>query len=139
MVEMKVASVGALGDNGGHVVVLAEKAGRRMLVISVGPAEATAIALSLEGIQPRRPFTHDLAAAILGRVQAKLRRVVIHDLRDDVFIGLADLDTVNGVMEIDARASDAIALALRTDAPIMAARSVLEAAAITTEEDHWVY
>lgn len=138
MVEMKVVSVGVVGDDGGNVVVLKEKDGKRVLVIAIGPAEATAIALPMEGMTPSRPLTHDLAMAIIQRLQARLHRVVIHDLRNDTYIGQLDLETERGVMEIDARSSDAIALAVRARAPIFVADSVLEAGAITEEEDRWV-
>jgi bifunctional DNase/RNase len=136
---MKVVSVGMLEGDAGNVVVLKEKDGKRMLVISIGLAEATAIALPLEGVSPARPLTHDLMTRVIQRLQARLIRVVIHDLRDDTYIGQIDLDTVHGVMEIDARPSDAIALAVRARVPIYVTESVLEVAAITEEEDKWVH
>lgn len=138
MIEMKVVSVGTLEGDAGNVVVLREKDGKRMLMIQIGLAEATAIALPLEGVTPARPLTHDLMARVIQRLQARLARVVIHDLRDDTYIGQIDLDTPHGVMEIDARPSDAIALALRARVPIYVTESVLEAAAMTEEEDRWV-
>lgn len=136
---MKVHSVGMLEGDAGNVVVLKEKEGKRLLVISIGLAEATAIALPLERATPPRPLTHDLMTRVIQRLQARLTRVVIHDLRDDTYIGQIDLDTPNGVMEIDARPSDAIALAVRANVPIYATETVLEAAAITEEEDKWVH
>lgn len=139
MVEMQIVSIGLVDGDSGNVVVLREKEGKRMLVIAIGIAEATAIALSLEGIKPVRPLTHDLMATIIQRQQNKLQRVVIHDLRDDTYIGQIDLETERGVMEIDSRPSDAIALAVRTKAPIYVTESVLDAAAITEEEDKWVH
>lgn len=138
MIEMKVVSVGVVGDEGGNVVVLKEKAGKRVLVIAIGPAEATAIALPMEGMTPSRPLTHDLVMTIMNRLQARVHRVVIHDLRNDTYIGQLDLETERGIMEIDARSSDAIALAIRARAPIYATEAVLEAGAITAEEDRWV-
>lgn len=139
MVEMKIVSVGIVDGDSGNVVILREKDGKRMLVIAIGIAEATAIALSLEGIKPVRPLTHDLMATIIQRQQSKLQRAIIHDLRDDTYIGQIDLETEHGVMEIDCRPSDAIALAVRARAPIYVTESVLEAAAITEEEDKWVH
>ncbi|HEY8449488.1 MAG TPA: bifunctional nuclease family protein [Bacillota bacterium] len=136
---MKIVSVGIVDGDSGNVVVLKEKEGKRMLVIAIGIAEATAIALSLEGIKPARPLTHDLMTMLIQRLQARLQRVVIHDLRDDTYIGQIDLETERGVMEIDSRPSDAIALAVRSRVPIYATESVLEAAAITEEEDKWVH
>jgi len=75
VIEMKVVSVGTVGEDGGNVVVLKEKDGKRVLVIAIGPAEATAIALPLEGMTPSRPLTHDLAMAIIQRLQARVHRV----------------------------------------------------------------
>lgn len=138
MVEMRIVSVGLMESEAANVVVLQEKGGNRVLVISIGLAEATAIALPVEGIEPPRPLTHDLIMTLLQRLQAKITSVVIHDLRDDTYIGQIDLETENGIMEIDARSSDAIALAVRARAPIYVTESVLEAAALTAEEDHWV-
>lgn len=138
MVEMRIVSVGLMESEAANVVVLQEKGGNRVLVISIGLAEATAIALPVEGIEPPRPLTHDLVMTLLQRLQARITSVVIHDLRDDTYIGQIDLETENGVMEIDARSSDAIALAVRARAPIYVTESVLEAAALTAEEDHWV-
>src|SRR5690606_6508980 len=134
-----IVSVGIVDEDSGNDVVLKEKDGRRMLVIAIGIAEATAIALSLEGIKPVSPLTHDLMPTTIRRQRTKLQRVVIHDLRDDTYIGQIDLETENGVMEIDSRPSDAIALAVREKAPIYVTESVLEAAAITEEEDKWVH
>lgn len=138
MVEMRIISVGLMESEAANVVVLQEKGGNRVLVISIGLAEATAIALPVEGIEPPRPLTHDLVMSLLQRLQARITSVVIHDLRDDTYIGQIDLETENGIMEIDARSSDAIALAVRAKAPIYVTESVLEAAALTAEEDHWV-
>lgn len=135
---MRIVSVGLMESEAANVVVLQEKGGNRVLVISIGLAEATAIALPVEGIEPPRPLTHDLIMTLLQRLQAKITSVVIHDLRDDTYIGQIDLETENGIMEIDARSSDAIALAVRARAPIYVTESVLEAAALTAEEDHWV-
>lgn len=139
MVEMKVVSVGMIEGEPGNVVVLREKDGKRMLVISIGLAEATAIAMPVEGIQPPRPLTHDLITTVLNRLQSSVARVVIHDLRDDTYIGQIDLETVNGIMEIDSRPSDAIALAVRARVPIYVTESVLETAALTAEGDRWVH
>lgn len=135
---MRVISVGLLENEAANVVVLQEKGGKRLLVIAIGLAEAAAIALPVEGIDPPRPLTHDLVMSLLQRLRARIAGVVIHDLRDDTYIGQIDLETSNGIMEIDARSSDAIALAVRARAPIYATEDVLATAALTAEEDHWV-
>ena len=126
LVEMKVLSVGMVQGSDGNVVVLKEADGDRLLVIAVGLAEASAIALQLQGLQPPRPLTHDLLVNLVRRMQGEIVRVVVHDLRDETFIGQIDIQTEHGIMEIDARPSDAIAIALRADAPIYVAEPVLE-------------
>ena len=133
MVEMKVVSVGMVRGSDGHVVVLKEAEGDRLLVIAVGLAEASAIALQLQGMQPPRPLTHDLVVNVVRRMQGEIVRVIVHDLRDETFIGQIDIQTEHGIMEIDARPSDAIAVALRAEAPIFVAEPVLEMAAVSSD------
>ncbi|EKP95913.1 hypothetical protein ThesuDRAFT_00363 [Thermaerobacter subterraneus DSM 13965] len=133
LVEMKVLSVGMVQGSDGNVVVLKEADGDRLLVIAVGLAEASAIALQLQGMQPPRPLTHDLIVNLVRRMQGEIVRVVVHDLRDETFIGQIDIQTEHGIMEVDARPSDAIAVALRADAPIYVAEPVLEMAAVRSD------
>lgn len=134
MVQMQLMSVGMVGGTEDHLMVLKELNGNRLLVISIGLTEATAIAAAVEGIEAPRPMTHDLMAHIIRRLQAELARVVIHDLRNETFIGQLDIKTERGVLEIDCRPSDAVALAVRTNAPIFVTEGVLEAAAIVAQE-----
>ncbi len=133
MLEMQIVSVGMVQDSSGNVVILKEVNGDRYLPISIGLMEASAIAVSLEGFQTPRPMTHDLLYHVIGRLQARVKRVIIHDLKSETFIGQIELETDNGVQEIDARPSDAIALAVRSQAPIFVADEVLEKAAITKQ------
>lgn len=135
VVQMQLVSVGMVGGTDDHLMVLKEAGGNRLLVISIGVMEATAIAVAVEGIEPPRPMTHDLLAAVIRRLQAELTRVVIHDLRNETFIGQLDLRTEKGVIEVDCRPSDAVALAVRTGAPIYVTEGVLEAAAIVANPD----
>lgn len=130
MVEMELVSVGMIQGTDGNVIVLREADGERMLALGIGLMEASSIAMEVEDIQPPRPMTHDLLQNIITRMQGAVQRVVVHDLRNDTFIGQVDIDTEKGVMEIDSRPSDAIALALRCDAPIYASDNVLELAGI---------
>lgn len=134
MVQMQLVSVGMVGGTDDHLMVLKEMGGNRLLVISIGLAEATAIAVAVEGIAAPRPMTHDLLASVIQRLQAEVNRVVIHDLRNETFIGQLDLKTDKGVFEIDCRPSDAVALAVRVNAPIFVTEGVLEAAAIVANE-----
>lgn len=101
------------------VVVLQGKRDRRRLAMVIGPAEATGIAVPLQGVTPPRPLTHDLFLTLFGRLQVGLTRVVITDLRDDIYYATLHLTTGSSEMTLDARPSDAIALAIRAKAPVL--------------------
>jgi uncharacterized protein len=110
------------------IVVLKDEAEKFFLPIWVGIFEANAIALQLENISTPRPMTHDLLRNMIGELDARVIRVVINDLRDSTFFAQIRLITGEKTLEVDARPSDAIALALRTEAPIFVAQSVLDQA-----------
>ena len=114
------------------VVLLREVAGERVLPIWVGAVEATAIAYAQQGVVPPRPLTHDLMRDIVAANGLELQSVHIEDLRDGVFYAV--LTFTSGVA-VSARPSDAIALALRMDVPILSAESVLDEAGIEMPED----
>jgi bifunctional DNase/RNase len=117
------------------IVLLREQGTDRYLPIWIGPGEATAIALALEGVEPQRPMTHDLLATIVGTLEATVDRVVITDLRDGIFF--ADLVLVKGGREIvvSARPSDSIALAARLDAPITVLPVVLDEGGVEIRDE----
>jgi bifunctional DNase/RNase len=110
------------------IVILKDKAGERVLPIWVGVFEANAIALQIENIATPRPMTHDLLRNILSEIDAEVLRIVVSDLRDNTFYAMIYLDRAGDAIAIDARPSDAIALALRTKAPIYVEDSVVESA-----------
>ena len=114
------------------IVVLKDDEEKFFLPIWVGIFEANAIALQLENITTPRPMTHDLLRTLISELDATVSRIVINELRDSTFFAQIRLVTRRGgsdqLLEIDARPSDAIALALRTEAPIFVAQSVLEQA-----------
>jgi bifunctional DNase/RNase len=110
------------------IVVLKDEADRVYLPIWVGIFEANAIALQLENIETPRPMTHDLLKNFIGELQAQVHRVVINDLRESTFYARIHVVSGGRAFEVDARPSDAIALALRTAAPIFVAQSVLDQA-----------
>ena len=110
------------------IVVLKDDEEKFFLPIWVGIFEANAIALQLENITTPRPMTHDLLRNLIGELHAQVTRVVINDLRESTFFAQILLRTSEKTYEIDARPSDAIALALRTEAPIFVAQSVLDQA-----------
>jgi bifunctional DNase/RNase len=115
------------------IVLLKEVGGERYLPIWIGAVEATAIAFAQEGITTARPMTHDLMRDVLRALQTDLTRVTITDLQDGVFF--ATLVFGNGV-EVSARPSDAIALAMRMGAPVYGVEAVLAEAGITVPEEH---
>lgn len=120
---------------GAYAILLKEINGNRRLPIIIGAFEAQAIALEIEGIKPPRPLTHDLLKNIIDNVGAVIIEVLIDELRENTFYAKIILEMSTLTNEIDARPSDAIALAVRAQAPIYVAESVMEAAAfIPTDE-----
>jgi bifunctional DNase/RNase len=109
------------------VVVLKDWDGRKALPIWIGAHEARAIANELEGVKPPRPSTHDLLLAAVRSARGHVVRVLINDLQDATFFATIDVDTPWGVRHIDARPSDAIAVAVRAKCPVFVAGPVLEA------------
>ena len=108
------------------IVILRDRDGQKVLPIWVGIFEANAIALQIENIETPRPMTHDLLRNVIQDLKASVQKVVVCDLQDNTFYALIYLD-VNGVtVAIDARPSDAIALALRSRAPIFAEDTVID-------------
>ncbi len=122
------------------IVILKDLDGLRVLPIWVGAVEANAVALQIENVSPPRPLTHDLVRSILQELGATLTRVVIHDLRDSTFYAYLELTQGSDVTLVDVRPSDALALALRSKAPVFVHPRVVERASstdISTEEaDH---
>lgn len=134
MKEVVLAFVGVVPGSGERLMGLREADGTRTLVMGIGPAEAASIAIGAGRVKTERPLTHDLVGDLFNRFEVDVRRVVIHDLRDHAFIAVLDLDTPQGVQEIDCRPSDGVALAVRSKAPIFAAEGVLERAGVELQE-----
>jgi uncharacterized protein len=116
------------------IVVLKDEEEKFFLPIWVGIFEANAIALQLENVTTPRPMTHDLLRTMISELDARVTRVVINELRDSTFFAQIRLITGERTLELDARPSDAIALALRTAAPIFVAQSVLDQAQTITSD-----
>jgi hypothetical protein len=108
------------------VVVLQGKRDKREFRMVIGHAEANAVALPLHGITPPRPLTHDLVLTLFGRLNVKLTRVVITDLRDDIYYATLYLNSGGTEMTLDSRPSDAIALAIRAKVPVLVEDRVFE-------------
>ena len=107
-------------------IVLEGKRDKRQVAMSIGMAEATGIAVSLQGITPPRPLTHDLFLTMFGRLHVVLTRVVVYDFRDNIFFATVHLTANGTAMTLDARPSDAIALALRAKVPVLVEDRVFE-------------
>ena len=108
------------------IVILKDKQGDRVLPIWVGIFEANAIALQIENVAPQRPMTHDLLRNIIGDLDGQVDRVVVSDLKDNTFYAIIHLTVRGERVAVDARPSDAIALALRTRSPILVEESVID-------------
>jgi bifunctional DNase/RNase len=118
MRQMKVDKLGIDLMTHDPVVILKDLEGKRYLPILIGPFEATAIALALEGTAVPRPLSHDLMRTMLESLDAKLEQIVIHDIKESTFYAKLIVRSNGDTQEIDARPSDGIALALRMHAPI---------------------
>jgi len=135
LIEMVVESVRVHTLSTQHVVILKEAVRDRYLPIWIGPWEANAIALKLQGVAPERPLTHDLFARTLAELGVTVRRIVVSDLADETFRARIVLEQSGRTTEIDARPSDAIALAIRAGVPIYATDDVLDRAGVMPESD----
>jgi len=125
MRKMKVDKLGIDLLTHDPVVILKDLEGKRYLPILIGPFEATAIALALEGTPVPRPLSHDLMKSIIDKLKARVLRIVIHDIQDNTFYAKVVIEADNQTVEIDARPSDSIALALRTNAPIFVSERII--------------
>lgn len=110
------------------VVILQGKRDKRHLVMTIGHFEANGIAIPLQGVTPPRPLTHDLMLTLLTDLKVSLRRIVITDLKDDVYYAVLHLDVNGAQRTVDSRPSDAIALALRAKVPILVEDRVFDKA-----------
>lgn len=135
MVEVSIDSVRVSLMSQHRVVVLKEKEGDRYLPIWIGPFEADAITIELQGVEVARPLTHDLLKSVVTLMGAEVLRVVINDLNNDTFYARIVLEVEGEEVEVDSRPSDAIALAVRCSAPVLVADHVMDRASILPEED----
>lgn len=135
MVEVTIHSVKASLMSQHRVVILKEMEAERYLPIWIGPFEAEAITLKLQGVEVPRPLTHDLLKSLITKMGAKVSHILVNDLRNDTFYAQIIMDSNGQRIEIDSRPSDAIALAVRVNAPIFVAEEVMEKASIVPEEE----
>jgi bifunctional DNase/RNase len=135
MIELSLVGVRVELPSNQPIVLLKETTGERYLPIWIGAVEATAIAFALQGIQTPRPMTHDLLRDILRGNDINVDSILISDLQESTFFATIKMTTEGRASEISSRPSDAIALAVRIDAPIYAAEEVLEQAGIEIKDD----
>lgn len=126
MIEVTVVSLGVDQKTKSPVVVLREKGGTRVLPIWIGAAEANAIAMEMAGIKFERPLTHDLLRQVIVGLGAQLNQVRITTVQDNTYYAELDLRRDDHVVQVDARPSDSIAVALRLHAPIYTAEVLLK-------------
>lgn len=135
MIEMTIDSIRVSLMNMQRVVILKEKMADRYLPIWIGPAEADAIAVKLQGVPVPRPLTHDLICTTIDALGASVNYIVVSDLRNDTFYAKIILNVDGGQMEVDSRPSDALALAVRVEAPIYVDDAVLDKAGIQLDKE----
>ncbi len=130
MIQVQVEKISFYPPSKGYAILLKEAMGDRFLPVIVGSFEAQSIALALEEVHMPRPMTHDLFCTILEDLSVEVSEVVISDLTEGTFYSKISLISQIGSTDIDARPSDAIALALRVGAPIYASESVMDEASV---------
>jgi len=135
MREMTIDSIRVSLMNYQRVVILKEKMAERYLPIWIGPAEADAIAVKLQGASVPRPLTHDLLHSILNALGATVDSIIVSDLQKDTFYAKIILNVNGEKIEIDSRPSDALALAVRVGVPIYAEEVVLDKAGILLDQE----
>jgi len=135
MIEVVIDSVRVSLTNQQRIVVLREKGAERYLPIWIGPFEAEAITVALQEIEVARPQTHDLLKNILNIMNARLVRIEVISLREDVFYGNLVVETNGRMLNIDCRPSDALALAVRAHVSILVANEVMDSAGVMPEKD----
>ena len=135
MIEMSIDSIRVSMMNYQRVVILKEKDAERFLPIWIGPAEADAIAIKLQGVTPPRPLTHDLLHDSIINLGATVDSVVVTELQNDTFYARLILNVEGRQVELDSRPSDAMAIAIRANAPIFADELVLDRAGILLDSE----
>ena len=135
MIRVTVDSVRVSLLTQNRVVVLRESDSRRYLPIWIGQFEADAISFVLQSLTPSRPMTHDLLNTVFQELHANIEHVIINDIQDTTFFAQIIATTPTGTIEIDARSSDAIALALRANVPIFVAPHVFDQSSVPFDTD----
>jgi hypothetical protein len=135
MIKVTIDSVRASLLSQHRVVVLKEEDVERYLAIWIGPYEADAITIRLQGVEVARPLTHDLLRQSIQKLGAQVSHILVNDLQDDTFYARVIMDRDGERIELDSRPSDAIALAVRVQAPIFVSEEVMDQAGVTPDEE----
>ncbi len=134
-VELQVLNISnSQAQVGAYALVLGEVGGERQLPVIIGASEAQAMVIELKGIVPPRPLTHNLFASVLEILGVQLMRVLIYRVDNGVFYSYLYLKEDETILRVDARTSDAVAMALRMNAPILIYEEILEAERLKTDE-----
>lgn len=135
MQELEIESIRVRPETSQRAVVLKVKDSNLFLPIFIGQYEVEAIRLKLLDVTVPRPMTHDLLGSVIGNLGGKVSSIVVSELKEDTFFAKIIVECQGNVLEVDARPSDAIALAVRTNSPIYAEESVIEKAGIALDQD----
>ncbi len=135
MIEVIIDSIRVSLMSQYRIVILKDTNTDRYLPIWIGPCEADAITIELQEMPPQRPLTHDLLKSMIRELGGRVVHILINDLRHDVYYARIVIDVGGKQIEVDSRPSDAVALAVRTKAPIFVAETVMERHAIQPEDD----
>lgn len=135
MIELQLVGVRVELPTNQPIVLLKEREGERYLPIWIGPVEATAIALGMQGIETQRPMTHDLMRDLLQGLGITVERIVITELREGTFYAEIQMSQNGDAVSVSSRPSDALALAVRMNLTIFASEDVLEEASIAVKDD----
>ena len=135
MQELEIESIRVRPETSQRAVVLKVKDSNLFLPIFIGQYEVEAIRLKLLDVTVPRPMTHDLLGSVIGDLGGKVNSIVVSELREDTFFAKIIVECQGNVLEVDARPSDAIALAVRTNSPIYAEEAVIDKAAITLDQE----
>ncbi|HEU4564581.1 MAG TPA: bifunctional nuclease family protein [Gemmatimonadaceae bacterium] len=135
MIEVTVEKLGLDSSTNSYVVILREKGGNRLLPIWIGQPEAESIAMEINGVKPPRPLTHDLCKRLITGLGGTLRRVQITKVKENTYFAELHIQRGEETVQVDARPSDSIAVALRLAAPIFAQETLLTAIAVEDADE----
>lgn len=135
MIEVTIDSIRVSLMNYQRVVILKDKKSDRYLPIWIGQAEADAIAIKLQGVSVARPLTHDLLRSVIDTLGASINYIVVNDLKNDNFFAKIAMRVDGHEVDVDSRPSDALALAVRVEAPIYVDESVMDKAGIVLDKE----